>query len=414
MRIELNAGGLVGENILAFNDNFLKLEKSIDSVISSFKQVTQEMYNLNGGVGVLSSALDDIQARISSERRKKNELSKVAQKTNDFLTSTIRIDKDVARKINERKQQLYDKFPHLQPPPPPKELSTGEKLLNGVKKLGGYIKDKAKKFVEDTKVFLNNVKDNLVDWYENCGGKEIINIAITVAKLAVAVTATVATILALPASGFAVAVLIVSTGALIATSANGGVDVGAEITAIDKKKQAREAEKNGDYERAKILREEAKNLSDTNTFQQYAWNDGETNVDDYIALTLTIPYILKSFVSYEPKIVDGTLDTIDMINTLQSSDFGKDKHINIFDEKTTKAIGNTVSIGKLINTSFGVGKDFIKDIINIFKKKDVLESNDDAIGNLLDLIDFGINDINELDIPNIYDTFVPVPCTRFL
>lgn len=409
MRIELNAGGLVGENILAFNDNFLKLEKSIDSVISSFKQVTQEMYNLNGGVGVLSSALDDIQARISSERRKKNELSKVAQKTNDFLTSTIRIDKDVARKIDERKQQLYDKFPHLQPPPPPKELSTGEKLLNGVKKLGGYIKDKAKKFVEDTKVFINNAKDKLVDWYENCGGKEIINIAITVAKLAVAVTATVTTILALPASGFAVAVLIVSTGALIATSVNSGVDVGAEIIAIDKKKQAREAEKNGDYERAKILREEAKNLSDTNTFQQYAWNDGETNADDYIALTLAIPYILKSFVSYEPKIVDGTLDTIDMINTLQSSDFGKDKHINIFDEKTTKAIGDTVSIGKLINTSFGVGKDFIKDIINIFKKKDVLESNDDAIGNLLDLIDFGANDINELDISNIYKTFVPIP-----
>ena len=398
MRIELNAGGLTGENILEFNNKFSKLEKSIDNVISSFQQVTQEMYNLNGGVGVLNNALDDIQARISSEKRKKNELSKIAQKTNDFLTSTIRIDKDVARKISEFEQKLYDKYPHLQPPPPPQEKSTREKILDGLKKVGCYVADKTKKFIDDAKVFINNAKDKLVDWYENGGGKEILHIISTGLKLVASVITVVGV-----GIGTGGATFIVGGIGLICETVNSAVDIAGEISAIDRKKQAREAEKNGDYKRAKQLREEANNLSDTNSIGDYYWNDGETNFMDYVAGVVEIGNIAGKFVGDDPDIIGGTLDTIDTFNTLQSSDFGKDKHINIFNEKQTKVIDDAVSIGKDIKNA----SDFGKSISDIFEKKEVFENVLDSVPNLLDLIDFRINGVHELDIPIIYNAFVP-------
>lgn len=168
MKIELNAGGLVGINIAMFQSNVSELNEEIEDVISAFQTVKQRVYNMSGGVGNLQGAIDDIQNRINMEERKKQALATVSQKATNFFELTLEIDTKVHDTISSREKKFYEDHPHLKPPDPPEEK--------------GFI-EKAKDWCINQAENLKKAWDGLVEWYTE--NKETIKKIITTTLIVV-------------------------------------------------------------------------------------------------------------------------------------------------------------------------------------------------------------------------------------
>jgi sRNA-binding protein len=262
LRIELNAGGLFGDNISSFQDDISSFDRKLDDVISSFQSVESYAYGMSGGAGRLESAISGIEDRIRVERRKKEELAKVQQEINRFLELTNEVDDKVATEIKKNKRKFYEDHSWLKPEDP-KDKSYSEKF-----------KDWCNAQLEK----LQKAWDGLVDWYENGGGKEVVSIVADVVKI---IGEVAVVILAPELAPLAV------TGMLIGAF-NAGVDIGGEVTAYNKKQQAKEAEANGDYETARRLRQEAEEAGSTDNFYELVWNDGEDNAWDIVADVMAV------------------------------------------------------------------------------------------------------------------------------
>ncbi len=117
MRIEINAGGLGGSLAISdFQSDMSKFITNVDNVISSFKTVKNEIYDVNGGTNNLQEALDNVEARINLEKTRKEAAQKVQKKADDFLDLVVRIDKKVAEEVNKNKEAFYKTNPWLRPP----------------------------------------------------------------------------------------------------------------------------------------------------------------------------------------------------------------------------------------------------------------------------------------------------------
>ena len=117
MRIEINAGGLGGSIAISeFQSDISKFISNVDSVISSFKTVKNEIYDVNSGTTNLQEALDNVEARINLEEEKKESAQKVQRKAENFLDLVVRIDKQVAEDVNKNKEAFYKTNPWLRPP----------------------------------------------------------------------------------------------------------------------------------------------------------------------------------------------------------------------------------------------------------------------------------------------------------
>ena len=115
MRIALNAGGLGGVAISAFQSDAANLSSKIDGLIVAFAAVKSKTCNLNGGVGRLGGALDSIQARISTETARKEAATAAQTKVNSFLSLAIRVDNQVASAVTKNKEAFYKVNPWLKP-----------------------------------------------------------------------------------------------------------------------------------------------------------------------------------------------------------------------------------------------------------------------------------------------------------
>ncbi len=117
MRIEINAGGLGGSLAISdFQSDMSKFITNVDNVISSFKTVKNEIYDVNGGTNNLQEALDNVEARITLEKNRKEAAQKVQKKADDFLDLVVRIDKKVAAEVNKNREAFYKTNPWLRPP----------------------------------------------------------------------------------------------------------------------------------------------------------------------------------------------------------------------------------------------------------------------------------------------------------
>ena len=226
MRIEINSGGLGSlVAVASYQADMKSFVGKAEDVISSFKTVRKQTNNLNGGVGNLRSALDDINARIQKEEEKVKAAEAVHQKTNDFLALAKRVDKQVAAAVDKNRDQFYKKYPHLEPPKQNADQKSwcekawawlcgkGEAIQTSLSNAAGWIKDTAKK-----------AWDGLSEFY--CNNKKRINqILIGVAAITVAVIVTVAT------GGAALPALIAMTKAAI-TAGLMSAAIGGSITAL--------------------------------------------------------------------------------------------------------------------------------------------------------------------------------------
>ena len=191
MRIEINAGGLGGSIAISeFQSDISKFISNVDSVISSFKTVKNEIYDVNGGTTNLQEALDNVEARINLEEEKKESAQKVQRKAENFLDLVVRIDKQVAEAVNKNKEAFYKTNPWLRPPTsvdPDKVwyeqawdwlCGTAEEIAKDVKAAWEWTKDTLKK-----------AWDGLVDFYNE--HKKLIDTILIVVGAVAAIAAVV-------------------------------------------------------------------------------------------------------------------------------------------------------------------------------------------------------------------------------
>ena len=191
MHIEINAGGLgAGIAVAEYQLNMSGFISDAESVISSFKAVSSKVHDLNGGVGSLQGAVDNLSSRIQLEEEKKEAAITVQKKSNDFLDLAIRVDKQVASLVNKNKDEFYKTNPWLKPAVTVDDTpwyedawnwlcGKGEQIAEGIKNAWEWTKDTAKK-----------AWDGLVEFYNE--HKKIIDTVLIVVGAIAAIAAVVA------------------------------------------------------------------------------------------------------------------------------------------------------------------------------------------------------------------------------
>ncbi len=347
MRIELNAGGLDAlVSIADFQLDMRSAYNSVKDVVDVFQSVRKYMCNLNGGVGNLQDASEDIQARIGIENQRLESIETIQRNTNDFLSLAISVDMRVSKQIDSNKHEFYGKYEWSKP-----------SVKNTLENIG----DKLKGVFDDVKDFLKETKDALVDWYKNHGGKELLNILWTVTKTVLSVVGFIVSVLALtpPLTAIGVAGLCISIAALEITAADAQLDICNEVQAFGKKREALKAESNGDYETATKLRNEASKLSDESSWRDRWRNDGKDDIWDWVATGCDVIEVLDLVNSGSEIIPDiGKAGSISkwvsngfkQTELLEVADFAINDLFNFSTGLTDKILGGTISFK---NSSLG-------------------------------------------------------------
>lgn len=188
MRIEISAGS-IGISVNDFQIQYQTFLSNTESVVSSFKTIKNEVWNLNGGIGNLQDAMDDVENRICTEEHAKDSAFSVMGKTDDFLSLVNRIDRQLCDNIERNREELYDVHPWLRP-----EITEDEKqwyesawdwlcdrsevIGNGLKRAWDWTKDTCVKF-----------KDGLIEFYQE--HKKVIDTIVVVLTVVVAVAAVI-------------------------------------------------------------------------------------------------------------------------------------------------------------------------------------------------------------------------------
>ena len=227
MRIEIGAGGIsTCSSVYDYQLNMYSFADRVDDVLSCFKMIKAETENLNGGVGNLHEAVNEVSDVIDENSQRQADVKSVRSKTNSFLDLAIRVDQQVAVKVMQNREQFYRVHEWLRPNPPEEEKSflgqmwdwlcgVGEAVVEGIKEGWNWITDTAKK-----------IWDGLVAFYEE--NKKIIDTILIAAGAVLAVAAVVGT------GGLALAPLLGSIGLSASAAAffSSAVGVVAVISTI--------------------------------------------------------------------------------------------------------------------------------------------------------------------------------------
>lgn len=107
MRIVINSGGLGGISIFSMTQHIDELINQASSMTSGLNILKQGIYNMNGGVGCLQNALDNIGFRVTQAETHNSNLSQVKQKTEAFITFTRNVDKTVSGMVSSNNEEFY-------------------------------------------------------------------------------------------------------------------------------------------------------------------------------------------------------------------------------------------------------------------------------------------------------------------
>ena len=149
------------------------IESTGNKVASTFKAVKSRIYEMDGGVGSLQTAVDQIDERVSKiEEKKVEKVGTAVQSLGAFLHNAIRTDQTVSRTVALQNEKFYQANPWAIPPAPPRKKKWYEKLYDALKAAGKAIKnavtkaidwivDTAKKAWKATKDFIQILIDEI-------------------------------------------------------------------------------------------------------------------------------------------------------------------------------------------------------------------------------------------------------------
>ncbi len=168
MRIEINSGGLSsGTAFLDFQSDFDHLIDRSKKIVSSFQTIKSFANNMNGGIGNLQNAVEQIESKRNTEEAKVNALNGIKNKANSFVEMTRQVDLNVCGLVNRNKHEFYELNPWAKPPPPPEE-----EQKNYLQEGWDWLCGKAEEIKEGIKEGINCVKDVAISL-----GKEAIKLA---------------------------------------------------------------------------------------------------------------------------------------------------------------------------------------------------------------------------------------------
>ena len=209
MRIEISAGGISGISVVDFQSDMQAYISNAESVISSFKTIQSSTCNLNGGVGSLQGALDEIDQRVASEAAVQNQARHVQSKAADFIRLAERIDKQVAVDVTQNKDELYRVNPWLRPNASAEDTPWYEDAWNWLCDKGEQIADSVKNAWEWTKDTVKKAWNGLVDFYEK-HWYDIVNWGVTI----LCAVGSIVAIALIPVTGGASILLVAGVSAL--------------------------------------------------------------------------------------------------------------------------------------------------------------------------------------------------------
>lgn len=181
MRIEINQ--TTESSLMGYMDHLESFLDRSDQVIGSFKTVQNSTASLNGGVGNLSLAMDDISARINAEEQKKANAEEVLRQSEAFAAAAEQADQQVAVMVDQNRDQFYCVNPHLMPPATEEEKNFLEQAFDYLKEGFRPITD-AFEALGDT---LAKGWEMLTEFYEK--HKKVIDTVLAVVGAALAIAA---------------------------------------------------------------------------------------------------------------------------------------------------------------------------------------------------------------------------------
>ena len=209
MRIEISAGGIGSVSVMNFQSDMQTYMANAESVLSSFKTIQNSTCNLNGGIGNLQSALDELELRVASESAKIESAQRIQRKAEDFIQLAQRVDKQVAAAVNKNKDEMYRVAAWMRPSAAVDETPWYEDAWNWICGKGEQIADGLQKAWDWTKDTAKKAWDGLVAFYEE-HWYDIINWGVTI----LCAVGSIVAIALIPVTGGASILLVAGVSAL--------------------------------------------------------------------------------------------------------------------------------------------------------------------------------------------------------
>lgn len=168
MRIELNSGGLTGTASLStMQSEITALLGGADVFLSALRSVKSYTCNINGGVGSLQGALDEVESRIQTAETVSSNLNAAKDKIGSFIELTKTVDLTVSGLVNRNKHEFYNLNEWSRPPQKEEEKEWYEKLYDWACGVGDSIAETAQKAWNGIKSFCSSAKEKLDEWFAN-------------------------------------------------------------------------------------------------------------------------------------------------------------------------------------------------------------------------------------------------------
>lgn len=107
MRIELINNSSTSNSISLLGTNLTSLISQSETSISSLRALKNFSHSMNGGVGLLQSAVDSIDARIKQEETRKGNLVDAKKKIDSFTELVGTTDRSVSNLVNQNQEMFY-------------------------------------------------------------------------------------------------------------------------------------------------------------------------------------------------------------------------------------------------------------------------------------------------------------------
>ena len=108
---------------------------AVNNLKNEFSTLKGKVLSVNASSCNLSDVVSSISASVRTQEDKADALETFREENEEFIEEAVRIDEDVADKVNQGKEDFYDKYSYLKPDC---EKSRWEKFKEGCKKVAEW------------------------------------------------------------------------------------------------------------------------------------------------------------------------------------------------------------------------------------------------------------------------------------
>ena len=118
---------------------------AVNSLKTELASLKKKSIAVDSSICNLDDVVSSISATVKTQEDKAATLDTVAKKSEEFIEKAVKVDNDAADKVNQNKEDFYDKYSYLKPDC---EKSKWEKFCDGCKKVVEWCKDNWKSIVK--------------------------------------------------------------------------------------------------------------------------------------------------------------------------------------------------------------------------------------------------------------------------